>query len=85
MDQKEMFKQMLAFNQTSFTNAFHALVVLQQQFEQVAKAAMDQADWLPEDGRAAIDQWVDTFKTSRDNFKQYVDESYEKVEKYFAQ
>lgn len=83
MDQKEMLKQMVAFNQTNFNNAYSALVLLQEQFEQVAKTVLDQANWLPAEGRNAIENYVESFKTGRDNFKKYVDESYQKVEKYF--
>lgn len=85
MDQKEMLKQMIMFNQTSFNNAFAAMTAMQEQFEQVAKTVLDQADWLPAEGRSAIENWVASFKTGRDTFHQYVDESYQKVEKYFSE
>ena len=85
MDQKEMLKQMIMFNQTTFNNAFGAMASLQEQFEQVAKTVLDQAGWLPAEGRNAIENWVESFKTGRDNFRQYVDDSYQKVEKYFTE
>jgi hypothetical protein len=84
MDQKEMLKQMVTFNQTTFNNTFSALTLLQEQFEQVAKTVLEQANWLPAEGRHAIENYVESFKTGRDNFKKYVDESYQNVEKYFA-
>jgi hypothetical protein len=37
MDQKQMLKQMLEFNQTTFNNAFNTMTLLQDQFERVAK------------------------------------------------
>jgi hypothetical protein len=84
MDQKQILKQMIEFNQATFNNTFQAMVLLQEQFERVAQTAIDQANWLPAEGRKAIENWVEAYKTGRDNYKSYVDDSYKKVEKYFA-
>jgi len=84
MDQKQILKQMIEFNQATFNNTFQAMVLLQEQFERVAQTAIDQANWLPAEGRKAIENWVETYKTGRDNYKGYVEDSYKKVEKYFA-
>jgi len=84
MDQKQILKQMIEFNQATFNNTFQAMVLLQEQFERVAQTTIDQANWLPAEGRKAIENWVDTFKTGRDNYQSYVEDSYKKVEKYFA-
>ncbi len=84
MDQKQILKQMIDFNQATFNNTFQAMALLQDQFERIAQTAVEQADWLPADGRKAIENWVGAYKTGRDNFKKYVDDSYKKVEKHFA-
>lgn len=84
MDQKQMFKQMIELNQTTFNNAFQAMVLLQDQFERSAQTALSQATWLPAEGQKAIENWVEASKTGRDNFKKYVDDSYKKVTEYFA-
>lgn len=84
MDQKMMLKQMIDFCQTSFNNAYSANVMLQDQFERVASTVLDQATWLPAEGRKAVQDWVAAYKTGRDNYKKYVDDSYKKVEEYFA-
>jgi hypothetical protein len=84
MDQKQILKQMIEFNQTTFNNTFQAMMLLQDQFERVAQTAIDQANWLPADGRKAIENWVEAYKTGRDQYKSYVEDSYKKVEKYFA-
>lgn len=84
MDQKQILKQMIEFNQATFNNTYQAMVLLQDQFERIAQTAIDQANWLPAEGRKAIENWVEAYKTGRDNYKSYVDDSYKKVEKYFA-
>lgn len=84
MDQKQILKQMIEFNQATFNNTFQAMVLLQDQFERVAQTAIEQASWLPAEGRNAIENWVEAYKTGRDKYKSYVEDSYKKVEKYFA-
>ena len=84
MDQKQLFKQMFEFNKTTFNNSFNALSLLQDQMERVATTVLDQATWLPEDGRKAINDWVSSFKSAREEFKKQVDDNYKKVEEFFV-
>lgn len=83
MDQKQFLKQMIEFNQAAFSNTFKNLVMMQDQFESVANTVIEQATWLPAEGRNAIDNWVQSYKTGRDNYKQFMEESYQQVEKFF--
>jgi hypothetical protein len=84
MDQKKILKQMIEFSQATFNNAFTTIAMVQDQFEKVTKIATAQADWLPEEGRKAIEEWAEAYKTGRDQYKKAVDESYKKVEEYFS-
>ena len=83
MDQKKVFKQMIDFNKATFDNSFNAMVMLQEQTERMANQILDQASWLPEDGKKALTDWVDAYKTGRDDFKKSVDDSFAKVNQYF--
>ena len=83
MDQKQLLKQMIEFNQAAFNNTFNAVAMLQDQFERVANTVLEQATWLPAEGRNAIENWVQSYKSGRDNYKQYMEESYQQVEKFF--
>jgi hypothetical protein len=85
MDQKKLFKQMLDFNKSAFENSFNAMVMLQEQAERAGNTILDQATWLPEDGRKAVQDWVDAFKKGREEFKSMVDENYKRVEAYFSE
>jgi hypothetical protein len=84
MDQKQIIKQMVEYNQSAFDNAFDAIVTIQDQSQQIAEKMMDQADWMPVEGRKVIDNWVDVYKTSRNNFKVQVDNNYKQIEKLFT-
>ena len=84
MDQKQMLKQMLEFNQTTFNNAFNTMTLLQDQLERVGKTMLDQATWLPAEGRQVIEDGTETYKSACQTFKQKIDDSYKQVEKTFV-
>ena len=83
MDHKQILKQMVEFNQTAFNNAFNTMTLLQGQFEQVAKTALEQAK-LPAEGLKAIENCTKTYKSACQTFKQQIDDSYKQVEKVFV-
>ena len=84
MDQKQMAKQMLQFNKTAFDNTFNAMTMVYDQNEKMVGTFLQQASWLPEDGRKAISDWMESYKKGGENFKNLVDENYQKVEDFFA-
>lgn len=84
MDPKALFKQMVEFNKTLLDNSFNAMVTLQEQTERMAKAMLEQATWLPPEGTKVINEWVNSYKKGRDDFKALVDQSFKKVEDFLA-
>lgn len=83
MDQKQVFKQMLDLNRTSFTNAFQAMSMVQDQTETMTASMLDQAAWMPEEVKKTVKDWVDACKKGRDEYKKLVDDAFEKVENAF--
>ncbi len=83
MDQKQILKQMIEFNQASFDNTFNMMAVLQEQFNRVAKTVLEQAK-LPDEGRKGIENCTETYKSACQTFKQQVDDSYRQVEKFLV-
>jgi len=83
MDQKKIFKQMLDFNKSSFHNAFNAMVMVQDQTETMSKSLLEQATWMPEEGKKAIHDWIKACKKGREEYKRLVDDAYQKVETLF--
>jgi hypothetical protein len=45
---------------------------------------MEQAVWLPEDGKKAVHEWGTVCKRGRDDFKKNVDENFSKFEGFFT-
>ncbi len=84
MDQKKAVRQMIDFQKSSFDNSFNAMMMIQEQTEKMAKTFLDQANWLPDDGKSVLSQWIGAYKKGRDEFKKSVDENFQKVDEYFG-
>ncbi len=83
MDQKHLLKQIIDFQKTTFENSFNALATLQEQGETMINASLNQAEWLPAEGKKVIKEWLDTYKKARAEFKNTVDSNFKKVQEFF--
>ncbi|MBU2645627.1 MAG: hypothetical protein ABIK68_01430 [bacterium] len=83
MDQKQLVKQVIDFNKATLDNAFNAMSLLQEQAERLGQSTLEQATWLPEEGKKVINDFTAAYKKGRDDFKKGVDEAFKKVEAYF--
>jgi polyhydroxyalkanoate synthesis regulator phasin len=83
METGKMAKQMIDFYKSTFDNSFNSMVMLQEQMEKTLKTSLDQATWLPEEGKKVLDDWVKAYKQGREELKKAVDENFKKVEDFF--
>lgn len=83
MDQKHLFKQIIEFQKTTFDNSFDALAKLQEHGENIINSSLKQAEWLPEEGKKVIKEWLDAYKKARTEFKNTVDSNFSKVQDFF--
>ena len=84
MEQAKVTRQMIEFYKTTLDNTFNATMILQEQTEKMVGLFLEQSPWFPKEGKAAVNEWVKTYKRGRDAYKTSVDESYKKVKDYFA-
>jgi hypothetical protein len=77
-------KQIIDFQKATFDNAFDAVVMLQDHAERMTQTVMKQANWLPEEGKQVMDQWVGMAKKGRDDFKELVDQNFDNLADYFV-
>ncbi|MGD2099764.1 MAG: hypothetical protein PVG35_19465 [Desulfobacterales bacterium] len=84
MDQKQIARQMIQFNKTAFDNSFNAMTMVYEQNEKMVTTFLQQATWMPEEGRKAIENWMQSYKKGCEDFKKMADENYQKVEAFFA-
>jgi hypothetical protein len=83
MDPNQMLKQMLDFNKTAFDNTFNAMLTIQEQNEKMFNTFMDQATWMPDEGKKLIFEWINAYKKGCEDFKKAADDNYKKVVDYF--
>ena len=84
MEPNAMLKQMLAFNKTAYDNSFNAMLMVQEQNSKMVDTFLEQASWMPDEGKKLIRNWVDTYKKGCEDFKKAADENYQKVDEFFA-
>ena len=84
MEPNVMLKQMLDFNKTAFDNSFTAMLTIQEQNSKMVNTFLEQAAWMPEEGKKLIRDWVGAYKKGCEDFKKTADENYRKVDEFFA-
>jgi hypothetical protein len=84
MENKIIARQLIEFHKATFDNTFNSLAVLQAQVETMVAAFLEQASWLPAEGKEAVNNWVNIYKKGRIDFKAAADKNYAKVEEYFS-
>jgi polyhydroxyalkanoate synthesis regulator phasin len=84
LDQKQVAKQMIQFNKTAFDNSFSAMTMVYEQNAKMVDTFLHQAAWLPEEGKKAINDWMQAYQKGCEDFKNLVDENYRKVEDFFG-
>ena len=84
MEPKQIAKQMIDFQKSTFDNSFSAMSMVQEQAERMVNMSLTQATWLPEEGKKAIEDWIGAYKNGREDFKKTVDDNFKKVEDFFS-
>lgn len=84
METNQMAKNVFDMQKTAFQNTFDTITTVQDQAERAANMAIDSAFWIPEEGAQALRELGKTFKQGRDEWKRYVDENFQTVEKLFV-
>lgn len=84
MEQFNAIKQMVQFNKNVFDQGCNAMDMLQKQNEKMTNSFLDQATWLPEEGKKAVNEWMQLYKKGCNDFKRTADQNYKDAEKLFA-
>ncbi len=80
MNQFNFAKQMLDFSRTSFENSYGAMCMMQEQSEKMMNSFMQQATWIPSEGKKAMADMTAMCKKSCSEFKKAMDENFVKAE-----
>lgn len=80
MFNQTMYKQMADFQKATFDNSLIAMTKMQEQGEAMLNVFLNQASWLPEDGKKIMKDWVKGCQTARDTFQKTVNDNFKTVE-----
>ncbi len=83
MDTTDAARQMIAFQRQSYDNLQKVWDAAQTQTVEAAERMLDQALWMPPEGRRAIETWHQSMTEGRKRFRAYVDQSFDLYEKMF--
>ena len=84
MEHYELFKQMSQFNKTAFDSSYTAMAMFREHNQKMATSLLDQATWMPEQGKKAITEWMKSYNKGCEDFKKIVDQNYQNIEKCFT-
>jgi hypothetical protein len=75
-------KQVIEFQKAAFDSTFDAVVAIQDQQEQFFADMLERSNTVPEEGKELVNEWIETFRRSREDFKAAADKSYGLMEHY---
>jgi polyhydroxyalkanoate synthesis regulator phasin len=84
MEQFDTLKQMVQFNKNAFDQGYNAMEMLRKQNEKMTNSILDQATWMPEEGKKAVNEWMQLFKKGCEDFKKKADQNYKNIENLLA-
>ena len=84
MDYSGITKLVLDVQKLTFSNWHNTMAIIQDQTTSVMDFVLAKNKWLPENGRKAVQGWLNACQKERNHFKQYVDEGFSSMEKYIA-
>ncbi|MGD9368576.1 MAG: hypothetical protein PVH87_22945 [Desulfobacteraceae bacterium] len=85
METNPITKQVLDFQKGAFSSWYSAMSILQEQAALTVDTLLNQAGWIPDEGRRAMLSWVSACKNEGERYKAYMEESFSGLEKYLAQ
>ncbi len=79
-------KQVFDFQKATLDNTFNMIFMLQDQTEKTFNTFLEANMCpIPEAGKKVINEWVQSLKKGREEFKRMMDDGFQQVERCFTQ
>ena len=78
-----MAKQMIDLQRLSVEGMINNMIILWDQTGNMLNSFMDQAAWVPDEGKKALREWVDSNKRGCESLKSAVSNGYNSLGKCF--
>lgn len=76
-------RQLVEFQKSMFDSTFDAIVGFQDRQEELFNEMVEKSQMLPDEGKQIVREWIETYKKSREDFRDTVESSYNLVDDYF--
>lgn len=85
MEPVTILKQMMDVQKAAFNNGYNGMEMVREQSEKMLSMSLEQAAWLPEEGKRVIDEWAKAYQKGCEAFKKTVDANFTKLETFFSE
>ena len=80
-----VMNQIISFQKTTSDNILGTISILQDHAEKVTNMfLMSSTCPLPDEGKKFLNEWIQSLKKGRDDFKKIMDGNFKRVEEFFA-
>lgn len=84
MEQDKGMKQMMDFYKAQFEQTFSAMTAWQEQGEKMMESFLEQASWMPAEGKKAAGEWLRMIRQGREALKNQAQQQYQQAESFFG-
>lgn len=84
MESRKIVKEIIELQKSTLDNTYNSLVQFQENTEKMTKILMEQQLAVPEEGKKALDEWMQAIKQGCNNYKKNMDENFENVRSFFT-
>lgn len=84
METKQVWQQIMEFNQAVYDNTMNTMALFQEQTERMMTLSLEQAAILPKEGKKIATEWLKAYKHGEETFKKAVDVSFKNLEAFLA-
>ena len=84
MEYKQTIKQIVEYNRKGIERFFETADQIQAKAEEYTGKALDQANYVPDEGKNFVRYWFENGQKTRGGFKDAVLKNYERIESYLT-
>lgn len=84
MNALQIPNQIIEFNKMAIDKSLENMMLMEEQYERFTSSLLEKSAWLPEEGKKAITDLMNSYKKGFEGLKAASDESYKMISKVFS-
>ena len=85
METNLIAKQTLQIYHAALTQTFDAALTVQEQSQKTLEVLLDQSSVVPQEGKRAINDWLETYRLQTEAVKNVIDEGFKPFNLYYEE